>query len=309
MAVPCGDQRDFEFRDRSSACRSLRSSSRRFVVRRGVGPTLETSQWPVAYVGDARYVQSADTSRPDGLDLNGIDSKADDREDERLARGAVQERPRDQLQAPRTGCSAASAAAGRAIPIVYDATGRPHTPACCRCCFPRPIVCATDLRRRRAFSDPESPLDILRDLGRGRVGPLPRTRRGPAGVPEHETNVIGMGGVVLVRDAPICRYDRRRPLRRPRGRGVLDGTAHRRAPPTVPAALDLSAASSTPCCTCCSALLRKVLYDLGHVQLEGAVRPPLSIQACVQAEIYVDNETKIEGDDRAGFTYEGNPSW
>ena len=71
MAVPCGDQRDFEF-----ACAfglsipAIQQPPSDWFAERNIEPTLDTSMWPEAFVGNAPYVNSAN----DSLDLNGISS-------------------------------------------------------------------------------------------------------------------------------------------------------------------------------------------------------------------------------------------
>ena len=56
-----------------------------------------------------------------------------------------------------------------------------------------------------------------------------RPRRRRAGVPPRHQRDAAVGGVVLVR-AALLRPDQRRGVRRPGGRALLDGAAHRRAP-------------------------------------------------------------------------------
>ena len=72
MAVPCGDQRDFEFatglRPRHPGRSSSRptSGSRRIDIK----PTLDTRHWPEAFIGDAPYVNSSNRE----VSLDGIAS-------------------------------------------------------------------------------------------------------------------------------------------------------------------------------------------------------------------------------------------
>ncbi len=74
MAVPCGDQRDFEFaRQFGLPIPAIQHPPAAWFDQHGIAPTLDTDAWPVAYVGDAPYVQSAN----DTLDLNSVDTKAD----------------------------------------------------------------------------------------------------------------------------------------------------------------------------------------------------------------------------------------
>jgi leucyl-tRNA synthetase len=72
MAVPCGDQRDFEFAGRFGLpIPAIQQPPASWFEDKGIEPTLDTSQWPVAFVGDAPYVNSAN----DDLVLDGIDNK------------------------------------------------------------------------------------------------------------------------------------------------------------------------------------------------------------------------------------------
>jgi leucyl-tRNA synthetase len=74
MAVPCGDQRDFEFATKFGLpIPAIQQPPDSWFEAQGIEPTLDTSQWPVAFIGDAPYVQSAN----DELDLDGVDNKAD----------------------------------------------------------------------------------------------------------------------------------------------------------------------------------------------------------------------------------------
>ena len=68
MAVPCGDQRDFEFaRAFGLPIPAIQQPPASWFDERGIEPTLDTSTWPEAFVGDAAYVNSAN----DSFDLNG----------------------------------------------------------------------------------------------------------------------------------------------------------------------------------------------------------------------------------------------
>ena len=75
MAVPCGDQRDFEFaRQFGLAIPAIQTPPAAWFAGRGIEVSLDTATWPEAYVGDAPYVNSANA---DGLDLNGVSSVAE----------------------------------------------------------------------------------------------------------------------------------------------------------------------------------------------------------------------------------------
>ena len=74
MAVPCGDHRDFAFaRQFGLAIPAIQHPPTAWFEAHGMTPSLDTSTWPEAFVGDGIYVQSANES---GLDLNGLTSVA-----------------------------------------------------------------------------------------------------------------------------------------------------------------------------------------------------------------------------------------
>jgi leucyl-tRNA synthetase len=155
MAVPCGDQRDFEF-------------ARKFglpivaIQDPTDGRGTDTSRWADAYVGDAPYVNSAN----DSLDLNGIASVAEakSRTNEWLVQhghgeATVTYKLRDWLFSRQRYW-------GEPFPIVYDEDGNPHA-------LPDQVLPVllpdTDQFSPRTFdpddsqSNPESPLDRLGD--------------------------------------------------------------------------------------------------------------------------------------------------
>src|SRR3954452_3074786 len=165
MAVPCGDQRDFEFaRLYGLPIVPIQQPSDR-------GP--DTSTWDAAFVGDAPYINSSNGS----LDLNGISNVADakrltnewlEREGHGVA--STTYKLRDWLFSRQRYW-------GEPFPIVYDIDGNPHG-------LPDselPLVLPeTDSFSPRTFdpndefSNPESPLDRLEwwtnvelDLGDG----------------------------------------------------------------------------------------------------------------------------------------------
>ncbi|MEY2445685.1 MAG: leucyl-tRNA synthetase [Ilumatobacteraceae bacterium] len=152
MAVPCGDQRDFEF-------------ARLFglpipAIQQPPDRSLDTSTWDDAFVGDAPYVNSSNES----LDLDGVTSVADgiqltNRWLEANGHGeaAITYKLRDWLFSRQRYW-------GEPFPIVYDVDGHPHG-------LPDdqlPLVLPeTDNFAPRTFdpddefSNPESPLDRL----------------------------------------------------------------------------------------------------------------------------------------------------
>ena len=154
MAVPCGDQRDFEF-------------ARQFgldiiAIQQPPDRSLDTSTWADAFVGDAPYVNSSNES----LHLDGISSVAEGVHltNEWLhahghGHATITYKLRDWLFSRQRYW-------GEPFPIVYDADGSPHA-------LPEqnlPVLLPdTDQFAPRTFdpddamSNPESPLDRLLD--------------------------------------------------------------------------------------------------------------------------------------------------
>jgi leucyl-tRNA synthetase len=74
MAVPCGDQRDFEFaRAFGLDIRAIQIPPDEWFAGHGIEPSLDTSTWPEAFTDDAPYVASSN----DTLTLDGISSVAE----------------------------------------------------------------------------------------------------------------------------------------------------------------------------------------------------------------------------------------
>ena len=163
MAVPCGDQRDFEFaRQFGLPIAAIQQPPASWFDDQGIAPTLETAQWPCSFVGDAPYVNSANET----LALNGVDNKADgvritNEWLERTGNGeaTINYKLRDWLFSRQRYW-------GEPFPVVYDADGNPHT-------LPDAMLPVelpeTDSFSPRTFdpddefSNPESPLDRLAD--------------------------------------------------------------------------------------------------------------------------------------------------
>jgi len=155
MAVPCGDQRDFEF-------------ARKFgleiiaIQEPTDGRGLDTSTWADAFIGDAPYANSSN----DSLDLNGVATVIEGKRltNEWLAaheqgEATITYKLRDWLFSRQRYW-------GEPFPIVYDALGNPHA-------LPAGVLPValpeTDQFSPRTFdpddamSNPESPLDRLQD--------------------------------------------------------------------------------------------------------------------------------------------------
>ncbi len=123
MAVPCGDQRDFEFaRKFGLDIVAIQQPSASWFEAHEIEHDLDTSTWPVAFVGDAPYINSSNES----LDLNGISSVAEGvavtngwLEANGNGEAAITYRLRDWLFSRQRYW-------GEPFPIVYDEAGRPH---------------------------------------------------------------------------------------------------------------------------------------------------------------------------------------
>jgi leucyl-tRNA synthetase len=163
MAVPCGDQRDFEFaRQFGLDVPAIQRPPDGWFESHGIEPTLDTSRWPVAFVGDAPYVNSSN----DGLDLNHVSDVA---EGVRLTNDWLEAHGHGEATITyklRDWLFSRQRYWGEPFPIVYDEDGRPYA-------LPDEVLPVrlpdTDSFSPRTFdpddefSDPESPLDRLQD--------------------------------------------------------------------------------------------------------------------------------------------------
>ncbi len=187
MAVPCGDERDFEFATVYGLdIPAIQEPPDEWFERQGVDPTLDTRRWRTAFVGDAPYVNSANHD----ISLDGLTSVDDGirivnewLENNGFGEATVNYKLRDWLFSRQRYW-------GEPFPIVWDRDGIAHL-------LPDEMLPLTlpdtDSFAPRTFdpddeeSNPESPLDRLTDwvnvtldLGDGR-GPQPYRR---------ETNVM-----------------------------------------------------------------------------------------------------------------------
>ncbi len=152
MAVPCGDQRDFEF--------ARKYNLQIAAIQQPPDRLLDTATWPDAFIGDAPYVNSDNGS----LNLNKVDNIDDGVRltNEWLAKNGFGEatvtyKLRDWLFSRQRYW-------GEPFPIVYDTDGNPHG-------LPDAMLPVelpdTDQFSPRLFdpedamSNPESPLDRL----------------------------------------------------------------------------------------------------------------------------------------------------
>jgi leucyl-tRNA synthetase len=163
MAVPCGDQRDFQFAQMFGLdIPAIQRPPDEWFAAQGIEPTLDTSRWREAFIGDAPYVNSSN----DGLDLNGLDNVEEAiaatnawLEANGYGEGAVTYKLRDWLFSRQRYW-------GEPFPIVHDVDGRPHLLPDDQLPVELP---ETDSFSPRTFdpddefSDPESPLDRLTD--------------------------------------------------------------------------------------------------------------------------------------------------
>ncbi len=129
MAVPCGDQRDFEFATKFGlAIPPIQQPPASWFESAGIEPTLDTSRWPSAFVGDAPYINSTntDTHPTDGLDLDGVTNVAEAKErtnawleSHGAGESAITYRLRDWLFSRQRYW-------GEPFPILFDDAGNPH---------------------------------------------------------------------------------------------------------------------------------------------------------------------------------------
>ena len=310
MAVPCGDQRDFEFATRYGlAIPAIQQPPAAWFAEHGIEPGLDTSTWPVAFVGDAPYVQSAN----DTLDLNGVADVASGvamtnkwLEENGHGESTVNYKLRDWLFSRQRYW-------GEPFPIVYDVDGRPHS-------LPDELLPVllpeTENFSPRTFdpddpdTEPESPLDRLADwveveldLGDG----------GGPQVYRRDTNVMPQW-------AGSCWYELR----------YLDPTNENRfvdaeveqywmgprtdERPDHPGGVDLyvGGVEHAVLHLLYARFWHKVLYDLGHVSsLEPYAR--LYNQGYILADAYQDEReiyvesTEVVAEADGTFTHDGRP--
>ncbi|MFM7535517.1 MAG: leucine--tRNA ligase [Acidimicrobiales bacterium] len=303
MAVPCGDQRDFEYaRAFGLPIPAIQEPPAAWFAERGIASSLDTATWPEAFVGDGRYVQS-------GM-LDGDRSIADAKrritdwlEERGRGTGAVQYKLRDWLFSRQRYW-------GEPFPIVYDANGN----ALALPSEMLPVLLPdTDQFSPRTFdpddehSDPESPLDrldhfkhVTLDLG---DGPQPYTRDTNvmpqwAGSCWYELRYCDPTNTDTFVDPAVERYWMGpQPEVRPDHPGGVDlyvgGVEH--------AVLHLLYAR----------FWHKVLYDLGHVSSKEPYTR-LFNQGYIQAFAYTDERglyveaAEVEERD-GGFWHRGKP--
>jgi leucyl-tRNA synthetase len=308
MAVPCGDQRDFEFARKfdlpipaiqQPPAEMVRGARRRADARHVAVAGRLRRRRAVRAIGERR-------ARPERRRQQGRRRRTD----ERLARAhgagtaTVNYKLRDWLFSRQRYW-------GEPFPIVYDVDGRPHTLPDDMLPVLLPETESFSPRTFDAddeFSDPESPSTAWATGSRSSSisGDGPQVYR-------RDTNVMPQW-------AGSCWYEMR----------YLDPTNENRfvdreveeywmgprtdVRPDHPGGVDLyvGGVEHAVLHLLYSRFWHKVLYDLGHVSSKEPYAR-LFNQGYVQAaaykderEIYVD-ATNIEGDARSGFTYEGKP--
>jgi leucyl-tRNA synthetase len=308
MAVPCGDQRDFEFATKFALpIPAIQQPPADWFAEQGIDPTLDTSRWPLAFVGDAPYVQSAN----DGLDLNGVPTATEGiamtnawLESHGHGEATVNYKLRDWLFSRQRYW-------GEPFPIVYDEDGHPHSLP--DDMLPVELPDSDQFSPRTfdpedEFSDPESPLDRLTDwvdveldLGDGPKHYRRDTNVMPqwAGSCWYQLRYIDPTNEIRFVDPVNEQYwmGPRTDIRPDHPGGIdlyVGGVEH--------AVLHLMYAR----------FWHKVLYDLGHL---SSVEPYARLfnQGYVQAAAYKDAREmyveagEVEGDEKSGFTFHGEP--
>ena len=303
MAVPSGDQRDFEFaRKFGLPIVAVQQPTAGWFAEQGIEPTLDTADWPFAFVGEGDYVNSSNES----LHLDGERTVAEAKEltnawlaEHQHGEGTINYRLRDWLFARQRYW-------GEPFPILWDAEGNAHG-------VPEEMLPVTlppleDFKARTgdpddAASEPDLPLgrvtewaNVVLDIG---DGPRPYRR---------DLNVMPQW-------AGSCWYELR----------YLDPTNDDRfVDPAVeeywmgpkgsnhPGGVDLyvGGVEHAVLHLLYARFWHKVLFDLGHLSSKEPYYR-LFNQGYIQAAafkdergIYVDAFSVAEGDD-GSFTYDG----
>jgi leucyl-tRNA synthetase len=308
MAVPCGDSRDFEFaRKFDLAIPAIQTPPPAWFEERGLDVTLDTRQWPEAFVGDAPYVNSSNSE----LSLDGLVNKAEGiavmntwLERANAGEATINYKLRDWLFSRQRYW-------GEPFPIVYDADGNPHT-------LPDSMLPVelpeTESFSPRTFDDddefssPESPLDRLQDwvnveldLGDG----VQMYRRDTNVMPQwagscwYEMRYLDPTNTENFCDPAVEEY-------------WMGPQTHIR--PDHPGGVDLyvGGVEHAVLHLLYARFWHKVLFDLGHVSSKEPYAR-LFNQGYIMAaafkderEIYVE-ATEVEGSEDAGFTHDGQP--
>ena len=307
MAVPCGDQRDFEFaRKFELAIPAIQQPPHAWFEDQGIEPTLDTAEWHHAFIGDAPYVNSSN----DSLDLNGIDNKADGIERTNTwleahgnGEATITYKLRDWLFSRQRYW-------GEPFPIVYDADGHPHTLPDDMLPVLLPETESFSPRTFDAddeFSNPESPLDRLDDWANVTLdlgdGPQPYRR---------DTNVMPQWAGSCWYQMRYCDPTNENAFIDPAVEAYWTGP-RTDVRPDHPGGVDLyvGGVEHAVLHLLYARFWHKVLFDLGHVSSKEPYAR-LFNQGYIQAaafkderEIYVDAFSVEQRDGE--FLYEGRP--
>ena len=280
MAVPSGDQRDFEFaRTYDLPIVATQMPPAPWFAARGIDASKDCSTWPEAYVGDGEYIDSAN----EGVSLSGLASIAEATarinawlESNGHGTSAITYRLRDWLFSRQRYW-------GEPFPIVYDDEGRAHAVPTSRLPVLLPELDdfkPTALDPDDAASDPVPPLARVNDWRRVEMdlgdGPRAYTREVNvmpqwAGSCWYELRYLDPTNDTAFVDPDVERY-----WMGPRGEGHTGGVD-----------LYVGGVEHAVLHLLYARFWHKVLFDLGHVSSEEPFHR-LFNQGYIQAYAYRD---------------------
>ena len=302
MAVPSGDQRDFEFaRKYSLPVVATQMPPDVWFEQRGIPASKDCSTWPEAFVGDGTVIDSAN----DSISLDGITSVAEAKaamgawlREKGLGEPTVTYRLRDWLFSRQRYW-------GEPFPIVYDESGRAHSVPEDQLPVRLPELAdfkPTALAPDDSASDPVPPLArvqewtrVTMDLGDGpkeyrrEVNVMPQW----AGSCWYEMRYLDPTNEDAMVDKEVERY-----WMGPRGAGHTGGVD-----------LYVGGVEHAVLHLLYSRFWHKVLYDLGHVSSEEPFHR-LFNQGYIQAYAYRDARGQAVpanevAEDNGTYTWEG----
>ena len=272
MAVPCGDQRDFEFaRKFGLTIPAIQQPPDEWFAEHGIEPTLDTSTWPEAFVGDAPYVNSSnDDARPRTASTSVAEGIA---AHQRLAGGATAHGEATITYKLRDWLFSRQRYWGEPFPIVYDDDGHPHAlpddDAAGDAARHRQLL-AAHVRPRRRVLRPGEPARPARPTGSRSSSTSATARRSY----RRDTNVMPQW-------AGSCWYELRY-LDPTNENAFVDPEVERYwmgpqtdVRPDHPGGVDLyvGGVEHAVLHLLYARFWHKVLFDLGHVSSHGAVPP------------------------------------